>query len=356
MIPKPLNKPGTDLEKALQALEETLETSPELWDVRKRVAQIQYDQGKFFDAANTIWSAPEIPPVDIEIAFSVRTLAKGKPRRALRLVHAVLEQNQGKPVKNLAIGNALLHHGMVILAARFYGAACAEQPGLMDPEYEYWLMWVDDSQKLWGEWSDNDIKLEELPWIRRDEKLISELDQQADFKLTTPIRIPSLPESPAEALDEIGHVHHSPKEGSRPLAPPSIQFTPEAVASLDGGSNIPGQRQEGDAFPASSAPLPSAPAAQQATPPSSDEAPASVPQPSAAPVSEELLPGDSSEPEALGAPVVKPAPAPAIPSTTSGAKLILPGGQQVSTRKLNPGGPASPQAPSITLPDENEDS
>lgn len=243
------NHSTPELSKLLEELEVQLEKEPSDWELRKRVTQAQHDLGRYFDAANTIWTAPEIPPIDVEIAFSVRALAKGKPRRALRLLHAVLEQNQGKPVKNLAIANALLHHGMVMEAARFYGVALAEEPLLMDPEFEYWLMWVDDSQKIWGEWENDPPKLEELPWVKRDEKLIESLGKESDFTLTTPIKIPTLRESAAEKLDDIEHVHHSPKPEAGALAPPSIQFNKTAREAIGNDAILPGQRKPTDKAP-----------------------------------------------------------------------------------------------------------
>jgi tetratricopeptide (TPR) repeat protein len=125
-------------------LRETLANNPADWDARKQLAHLLYDQGSFLEAADVVWEVDEIPSIDVELAFAARILAKGAPRKAIRLLTALLEHNRGKAVQNLGLANALLHHGMVLQAARFYGAALEADPSLANPDLEHFILWTDD--------------------------------------------------------------------------------------------------------------------------------------------------------------------------------------------------------------------
>lgn len=50
------------------------------------------------------------------------------------IISFLLEQNQERPVQNLGMANALLHHGMVMQVARFYGAALQDDTELANPD------------------------------------------------------------------------------------------------------------------------------------------------------------------------------------------------------------------------------
>lgn len=64
---------------------------------------------------------------DLELAFAAKIIAKAKPHGAIRLLIAILDANKGKAVQNMGMANALLHHGMVLQAVRFYSAALASK-------------------------------------------------------------------------------------------------------------------------------------------------------------------------------------------------------------------------------------
>src|SRR6478735_4773076 len=172
-------------------LRESLKENSADWDSRKQLAHRLYDEGSFQEAADVIWDTDEIPSIDVELAFAARILAKAAPRKAIRLLTALLEHNRGKAVQNLGLANALLHHGMVLQAARFYGAALEADPSLGNPDLEHFLLWTDDEETLWGDFQNRRPKLGELPWMKRDPlealKLTSRINQH-----TTPVSLPNL--------------------------------------------------------------------------------------------------------------------------------------------------------------------
>lgn len=181
------------------ALRQAIESEPESWEARRRLAHVLYDRQAYEEAACVVWQAQPIPSTDIDLAFAARVLSKAKPRWAIRLLTAVLEQNQGKAVQNLGMANALLHHGMVLQAARFYGAALAVDPTLANPDLEHFLLWVDDEKTLWGDFTNRRVPLGDLPWMIRDAGEAKRLQAQMSGH-TTPVHLPKLPESPGEAL------------------------------------------------------------------------------------------------------------------------------------------------------------
>jgi len=201
---KPLKIPDTKvmpedpLSILLSLLNSNISANPDDWKSRKEYARLLYDSGKTLEAAELVWSAPAIPGIDLEIGFAVKILSKGTPRRAIRLLTHLQQANEGKPVQNMALANALLHHGMVMQAARFYGAAIQVDPSLVNPSLEHFLLWVDDSEKLWGNFEDQPQLFEELPWIKRETK--EEAKRIAAFKSghTTPVKIPGLARVPGE--------------------------------------------------------------------------------------------------------------------------------------------------------------
>ncbi len=179
-------------------LKSKLAENPEDWDSRKEYARFLYDENKAKEAAQIIWEAPFVPSIDMELGFAVKILAKGAPRRAIRLITYLQEANEGDPVQNLGIAKALLHHGLVMQAARFYGAAIQLDPTLASPKLEHFFLWTDDSEKMWGDFKDQPRLFAELPWVKREDK--EEAARFAAFKSghTTPVMIPGLARLPGE--------------------------------------------------------------------------------------------------------------------------------------------------------------
>jgi hypothetical protein len=201
-----------------------IDSNPEDWKSRKEYARLLYDQGKTKEAAEVIWGAPFIPSIDLEIGFAAKILAKGAPKRAIRLLAHLQELNDGKPVQNMAIANALLHHGMVMQAARFYGAAMQVDPTLTNPNLEHFLLWVDDSEKLWGDFAEKPKVFSELPWIKRSTE--EEAARLEAFKAghTTPIKIPGLAAAPGEVGSNPMYTQDPRRD--RPVTPPPAVTIP----------------------------------------------------------------------------------------------------------------------------------
>ncbi len=229
--PKPLSqKPSKTTKKetefeaetrlALVALLKILQEKPELWEVRKEAARVLFDNTRYDEASDLIWEAPEIPCVDLEIAFAARVLARTTPHRSIRLLKHVVKRCSSHPVKLLAIANALMHHGMVMQAARFYGAATICDESLDNADLEHFILWLDDNQKLWGDWEKASQRLDELPWVRRDKALDPDYEKTMSG-LTTPIKVSNLNESTSEHLVN-EYYKQVPKKGAEVTAPPAV--------------------------------------------------------------------------------------------------------------------------------------
>jgi tetratricopeptide (TPR) repeat protein len=221
-----------EMSSAIETLLKTLKENPEIWSIRKEATRLLFDNGRYKEAAELVWSAPEIPAVDLEIAFSARVLSRAQPRRAIRLLKHVQEKASGSPAKLLAIANALIHYGMVMQASRFYGAATACDPGLANGDLEHFMLWLDDSQRLWGEWAKEEQCMDELPWVKRDEEKGLDVEK-AMLGLTTPIKVPGLKESTAEHLVN-EYYRQVPIRGAEVTAPPAVtvpldQLNPDDV-------------------------------------------------------------------------------------------------------------------------------
>lgn len=207
-------------------LGENKDNSSNDWESRKRLAHLLYDRGSYLEAADTIWEVDEIPSIDIELAFAARILAKASPRKAIRLLTALLELNRGKAVQNLALANALLHHGMVLQAARFYGAALDADPTLGNPDLEHFILWIDDEESLWGNFKRKRPQLGELPWMR-DPKMALELTNRITLH-TTPIRLSSLDPAPGEELTNDLYLQEA-RKGTQPTPPPAVTIPLDRV-------------------------------------------------------------------------------------------------------------------------------
>lgn len=220
MIPEPL-PPNESL------LRLKLTADPADWETRRQLAHHLYDKGDFAGAADAIWQADEIPTNDIDLAFAARMLAKAQPRKAIRLLTAVLENNCGKAVQHLGMANALLHHGMVLEAARFYGAALAVDPTLVNPELEHFMLWTDDEMTLWADFSKRRPKLGELPWMARDPEEAIRLTKGVS-QHTTPIRLPAMPAVPGEQLSQTFYQQEAAKN-ARITPPPAVTIPIDRV-------------------------------------------------------------------------------------------------------------------------------
>lgn len=223
------NSETLDLAETL--LLEIIKKNPDDWESRKKLAQLLYDEGKAKYAAEIIWDAPEIPPIDLELGFAIKVLAKGIPRRAIRLLTFLQESNEGKPVQNLGIANALLHYGLVMQAARFYGAAVAGDSSLANPDLEHFLLWVDDTEKLWGDFENDKPDIGTLPWMKRDAEEADQL-RKAMEGFTTPIRIPNLKKVTSEDIVNDFYVQ-SNKLQAEVTPPPAVSIPIEQLNPKD---------------------------------------------------------------------------------------------------------------------------
>lgn len=196
------------------------------WESRKSLAHLLYDKGSYQEAADLIWEVDEIPSIDIELAFAARMLAKASPRKAIRLLTALLELNQGKAIQNLALANALLHHGMVLQAMRFYGAALEADSSLGNPDLEHFMLWIDDEERLWGDFKRRRPQLGELPWMR-DPKMAMALTNRITLH-TTPIRLTSLKSAEGEKLNNDFYVQE-PLRAMQPTPPPAVTIPLDRV-------------------------------------------------------------------------------------------------------------------------------
>jgi tetratricopeptide (TPR) repeat protein len=144
--------PERDNQAAIKILIETLKVNPELWDTRKKTAEILFDEEQYVEAAEVLWGAPEIPSTDTDVAFVIKLVSRAQPNRAIRMIYEIVRRNNGKPAKNMAVARALNDIGMYMQAARFYGAALASDPSLFDLAFERQVLWLDDSNRLLEEW------------------------------------------------------------------------------------------------------------------------------------------------------------------------------------------------------------
>lgn len=208
-------------------LRESLANNPSDWETRKQLAHHLYDQGSFQEAADMIWETDEIPSIDVELAFAARVLAKASPRKAIRLLTALLEHNKGKAVQNLGLANALLHHGMVLQAARFYGAALEADPSLANPDLEHFILWTDDEETLWGDFQNRKPKLGDLPWMKRDPREAMKLTSKISHH-TTPIKLPNLKQAAGEELNNDLYQQKAEK-GADPTPPPAVTIPLDRV-------------------------------------------------------------------------------------------------------------------------------
>ncbi|RYD67026.1 MAG: hypothetical protein EOP83_03680 [Verrucomicrobiaceae bacterium] len=347
-------------------LKEDLKENPADWESRKKLAHLLYDQERFTDAANLVWAAEEIPNIDLELAFAARVLAKAAPRKSIRLLTALLELNQGKAVQNLGLANALLHHGMVLQAARFYGAAIEADPTLGNADLEHFILWTDDEESLWGNFKNRRPTLGELPWMKRSMEESMRLTASIS-RHTTPIKVASLAPALGEELSNELYEQTAAKN-AQPSPPPAVTIPMDRVAPKDRLFD-PELGAPGAEPPKKKA---ARPAAKKAATKTATKASATPKADSAAPISKPDLPSTPAPALASRQPDLPPKPAGGPPSPDllppAGApapaprKLELPqlGDQKVAANMpvpppTLPGGakppaarPASPDLPGLT--------
>lgn len=223
-----------------------LKRNPSDWETRKKLARIRFDRGAFEEAADPIWEAESIPATNVDLAFAARILSKNSPRRSIRLLACVMELNRGSADKNVAMAGALLHQGLVIEAARFYGAALECDTESVHSDLDHFFLWTDDERSLWGDFSGRQAKLGELPWMSRDPLEARKLSDAPKVH-TTPVAVPALPRMPGE---QIPHARANPAVVATP--PPNAQrglpilqeptedvvVHPVVPAALDGASGF----------------------------------------------------------------------------------------------------------------------
>ena len=338
-----------------------LATEPGNWETRKELTHLLYNEGRTKEAADLVWEAPEIPSIDLELGFAVKVLGKGRPSLAIRLLNEIQRLNHGKAAQNLGLANALLHHGMVMQAARFYGAAIELDPEVVNPDMEHFLLWVDDREKLWGPFGEELPKLEELPWIKRDAAQADALKQSMKGH-TTPISIPGLKRALAEEPLHEMYVQ-SEHRGDEVSPPPAVTIpmdrvnpkdvlidnelgagrpmTAEEVRAAEGpvsesmGVGLPQTPQQQAVAPV---PLTRPDAPKPKTPPPPPPAQPVAPAAAAVPVAAPVPP----PPPAPEAPVAQPAPPAPPAATVPAAPMTVPlaGGQRAKAAA----------APSPTIP------
>lgn len=297
--------------QAESALRDVLTKDADNWESRKLLANLLYDDGKTAEAAEVVWDAPAIPSIDLELGFAIKVLGKGAPRKAIRLLSSIQELNKGKPAQNLGLANALMHYGMVMEAARFYGAAIAESGDLASADLEHFLLWTDDNEKIWGDFKEEKPTLGTLPWMKRDAKEAQLLTQTARIH-TTPVKISHLKEVDTEKVAHEMYVQ-SKEPGSEPTPPPAVSIPMDRVNPKD----VLIDPERGAAAPEKAAAPAAAKPAAQITP---------------APISPKP-PSKMIKPPAADKPM------------TSGAKLLPPGTKPVPTGNKPALPPMKPKQP-----------
>lgn len=178
-------------------LRERLGGNPNEWETRIRLADGLYEKEAYAEAAEVIWSAKYIPSNDLDIALAIHILGKAQPRKAIRLLSAVLEYNRGNPSHNMAMANAMLHFGMILQAIRFYGAALEVDPTLVNPDIEYFILWSDDKSTMRGMFEKNLNKIGQVSRKIRGPK--EELNLNSRMSLySAPICLTDLVPTPGE--------------------------------------------------------------------------------------------------------------------------------------------------------------
>jgi tetratricopeptide (TPR) repeat protein len=209
-------------------LREKLNYDPNDWDSRLRLADGLFEKEVYAEAAEIIWNGRIIPSEDLDLALSIRILSKAQPRKAIRLLTAVLELNQGKPAHNMAMANAMLHFGMVLQAIRFYGAALEVDPSLVNPDIESLILWSDDKSTMGGLFEKKLPKLGKLPRLVRDPKEALDLSSRISLH-DIPVYLPDLPVTAGEEFKHDLHQSDFSQDKIIPPTPISVSSVPTSI-------------------------------------------------------------------------------------------------------------------------------
>jgi len=222
------------LDGTQELLIKLLEQNPDDWGMRKKVVWFLYEAGYFREASKVVWNAPEIPPVDKEIVFASRVVAKGQPTRAMRLLNAVIERNRSEPEKNLAMAKELVKGGMPLQAIRFYGAATLSDSKLIDEEFEICMITTDSEEDDWNEvvqgeefaW-DGPVELTEADLVC-DDDVLTEIEDDGAADMAQPVPLKSAVKSMKDTLNEEEKVTDLRKD-KKPLPLNPDKISTEAV-------------------------------------------------------------------------------------------------------------------------------
>ena len=148
------------LDTAQKLLFKLVEENPEDWAIRKRVVGLLEESEMYEDASKMLWSAPDVPQIPVEVAYTIRVVSKGQPTRAVRFVEAIVAQYSSAPAVMVEIAKELVKVGIIHQAIRVYGAAAAVDKSVADQEFELCLIEVDSDKRNWN----NFVNTENFPW------------------------------------------------------------------------------------------------------------------------------------------------------------------------------------------------
>ena len=148
------------LDTAQKLLIKLVEENPDDWAIRKKVVDLLEESDMYEDASKMLWSAPDVPQVPAEIAYTIRVVTKGQPTRAVRFVEAIVAQYSAAPAVMVEIAKELVKAGVIHQAIRVYGAATAVDKSVADQEFELCLIEVDSDKRNWN----NFVNTESFPW------------------------------------------------------------------------------------------------------------------------------------------------------------------------------------------------
>ena len=227
---------------------EQVKLNPSDWAARKLAASILYDFKKHSEAADLLWSAPELPYRSQDIAFSVRIIAKDRPDNAIRIVKKVMKRNGKNAEGCLLLAKAFHKEGMPLLASRMYGAALAVSNENFDIGFEQESLWFDDLGELVSEWQSQSFQPQPnepapmkdflggaISFLEYTQRVTARVSVSADLKVSDNPKLtaPTLPIAP------ITPAHTEPSltpEVSLPKLKPVLAFG--GVAESPSVSNV----------------------------------------------------------------------------------------------------------------------